>query len=172
MSNIYDFDNNQISWKFAERWSFVLVLHCKNSFCTRQSTWFEQLFLDDPILLYSLYHYQLTSKTLLMSFTASANSLFHSGSTVCQKKRWNITQWVEYWAISSLSLIHSHRSLIRLPRTARFAQQGGLSHLLFKESIFLSFCAEYSYCENCSEKVFYCSFCMQELRGSKWFFSL
>ena len=40
MSNIHDFDDNQISWKFAQRWSFVQIFHCKNSFCSRQSTWF------------------------------------------------------------------------------------------------------------------------------------
>jgi len=56
MSNIHDFDDNQISKKFAQKWSFVQVFHCKNSFCSRQSTclalgpWpFEQLFLDDLI---------------------------------------------------------------------------------------------------------------------------
>ena len=53
MSYIHDFDDKQISWKFAQRLSFVLVFHCKNSFCSRQSTWFKNAlwttFLDDPI---------------------------------------------------------------------------------------------------------------------------
>ena len=46
--------------------------------------------------------------------------------------------------------------------------QGVPSQMIFKESIYLSFCAEYLYSKNCSEKVFYCSFCMQKTRSSKW----
>ena len=37
MSNFYDFDRDQISWKLAQREFFVLVFHCKNSFYSRQS---------------------------------------------------------------------------------------------------------------------------------------
>ena len=46
--------------------------------------------------------------------------------------------------------------------------QGVPSQMTFKESIYLSFCAEYRCSKNCSEKVFYCSFCMQKTRDSKW----
>ena len=40
MSNFHDFDEDQISWKFAQRYLFVLVFHNKNSFLSRQSQWF------------------------------------------------------------------------------------------------------------------------------------
>ena len=42
-----------------------------------------------------------------------------------------------------------------------FEVQGEPGHMLFKESIHLSLCAEYFHFENCSEKVYYCSFSMR-----------
>ena len=53
-------------------------------------------------------------------------------------------------------------------RTLEKLLQGVPSQMLFKESNYLSFCAEYLFSKNCFEKGFYCSFCMQMTRSSRW----
>ena len=45
--------------------------------------------------------------------------------------------------------------------------QGVPSQMLFKESIYLSFCVQYCTSENSFEKVVDCSFCMQKCRTAQ-----
>ena len=49
--------------------------------------------------------------------------------------------------------------------------QGGPSQMLFKESIHLSFCSEYSYSENCSEKILIAVFVCKRLEeANSWLY--
>ena len=84
MSNFDNFDNDQISWKFAQRWYFVFYFHCKKYFIlgsldvAENSKW--NLFMDHPIsgchfVRYGLWEYA-------MELNLELNFFFHETEAI------------------------------------------------------------------------------------------